>query len=87
MVDVSPVNGHRKSIHKLCSPATRTVRGTNGSLSTPLSFVSAGPQIMIELRRPTNPQDSNQEYFDGAFMFHDGKWRGTCPLMYVGLFA
>lgn len=72
MVDVSSINGHRKSIHKLCSPATRTVRGTNGTLSSPLSFVSAGPQIMIELRRPTNPPDSNQEFFDGAFMFHDG---------------
>lgn len=73
---------HKRSIHKMCSPITRHARKPDGNFLKPETFKSSGSQIMIALRRfqsssqpgGAGPADYNDEFIDGAYMFHDGKW-------------
>lgn len=62
----------------MCSPVVRHARNHDGAFVTPLTFVSSGSQIMVALRRPpatagATLTDLNEEFIDGAYMFHDGK--------------
>lgn len=79
--------GHKRSLHKICSPAVRHARHPDGHFVAPQTFVSSGPQIMVALRRPGSNGgghhslatviDPNDEFIDGAFMFHDEEKSGT----------
>lgn len=81
-------NTHKKSLHKMCSPITRHARDADGNFAAPQTFISSGSQIMVALRRfHTSGQNNivqtnggggaaneyNEEFIDGAYMFHDGK--------------
>lgn len=81
---------HKKSLHKMCSPIVRHARALDGNFLPPQTFISSGSQIMIALRRfhgsasqstiamggnSGGPHDHNDEFIDGAYMFHDGNIR------------
>lgn len=73
-------NNHKKILHKMCSPIQRQARNQDGYFVSPQTFISTGSQIMVALKRfhstsaqtitSTGPHD--EEFIDGAYMFHDG---------------
>lgn len=69
---------NKKSLHKMCSPTVRYARNPEGNFLPPQTFISTGSQIMIVLRRfhgssgGTNISQNDEEFIDGAYMFHDG---------------
>ncbi|XP_037049170.1 uncharacterized protein LOC119083557 [Bradysia coprophila] len=71
---------HKKSMHKMCSPTIRHARDADGNFLPPQTFISSGSQIMVALRRPNsgaNEPNNNDEFIDGAYMFHDEQQSGT----------
>lgn len=68
------LDGHKKSMHKMCSPIVRHARNADGNFLPPQTFISSGSQIMVVLRRSNSiaASDYNDEFIDGAYMFHDG---------------
>lgn len=73
-------SNHKKILHKMCSPIQRQARNQDGYFVSPQTFISTGSQIMVALKRfhstsaqtmtSTGPHD--EEFIDGAYMFHDG---------------
>lgn len=72
-------NNHKKVLHKMCSPIQRQARNQDGYFVQPQTFISTGSQIMIALKRfhsgsaQTNNGQHDEEFVDGAYMFHDGE--------------
>lgn len=75
------VGNHKKVLHKMCSPIQRQARNLEGYFLPPQTFISTGSQIMIALKRfhsgsvqgMTNSGTHDEEFVEGAYMFHDGK--------------
>lgn len=71
---ISGIDGTRKSLYKICSPAVRRARNSDSEFIAPLTFISSGSQIIIILKR-SNSANADDEFVEGAFMFHDGRYR------------
>lgn len=78
----SSSGSHKKILHKMCSPIQRQARNQEGYFLPPQTFISTGSQIMVALKRfhgggstqtMTNNGPHDEEFIDGAYMFHDGE--------------
>ncbi|XP_039276510.1 uncharacterized protein LOC111054673 isoform X1 [Nilaparvata lugens] len=86
----------RKPTKKICSPSTKHAQDPSGKFHEQQLFVSSGPVLNILLRRmPTHQtsSQSEQEFLDGAYVFHDEHIGGTlqpdalCNVDYFGMSA
>ncbi|RZF42892.1 hypothetical protein LSTR_LSTR015745 [Laodelphax striatellus] len=86
----------RKPTKKICSPSTKHAQDPSGKFHEQQLFVSSGPILNILLRRLPTHQASSQsepEFLDGAYVFHDEHVSGTlqpdalCNVDYFGMSA
>ncbi|PSN57357.1 hypothetical protein C0J52_02910 [Blattella germanica] len=86
-----------KPAKRICSPLTKHARDPSGRFLEQQTFVSSDNMLTVVLRRlgppPRNSEnsDSDAEFLDGAFLFHDEQVDGTlqpdtfCDVDYYGL--
>lgn len=83
-----------KPSKRICSPLTKHARDPSGRFLEQQTFVSSGNILMLVLRRlgpPTSSAETDIEFLNGAFLFHDEHVDGTlqpdtlCDMDYYGL--
>ncbi|XP_047118443.1 uncharacterized protein LOC124798953 [Schistocerca piceifrons] len=85
-------NPGSKPINRVCSPNTRHARDPSGRFLDQQAFVSTQSSLTLVLKRqlPATTATEN-EFVDGAFLFHDEHVEGTlqpdslCDVAYYGL--
>ncbi|KAG8305577.1 hypothetical protein J6590_067958 [Homalodisca vitripennis] len=81
-----------KPVTRICSPITRHARDPTGRFQSQQTFMSTGNAMTLLLRRmPPLTPNSEPEFLDGAFHFHNEQVSGTlqpdtlCSSDYYGL--
>lgn len=65
-----------KHVHKICSPVTKHARDlSTGRFIEQQNFVSSDNTLSIVFKRTfPAPFQRDNEFLDGAYLFHDGKF-------------
>ncbi|XP_063548395.1 uncharacterized protein LOC134755756 [Cydia strobilella] len=82
-----------RTLLRVCGPAVREARDPSGRFLVRQAVISKGANLTILVRRATSQSADDEEFFDGAFAFHDEQHEGTaspdatCTATHYGLAA
>lgn len=62
------------TLMRVCGPAIREARDPAGRFLARQAVTSKGANLTILIRRAGNQSPDEEEFVDGAFAFHDGKF-------------
>lgn len=64
-----------RALLRVCGPTMREARDSSGRFKIRQAVTSKGANLTILVRRAASQSDSEEEFVDGAFAFHDRKWK------------
>lgn len=62
-----------RALLRVCGPTMREARDSSGRFKIRQAVTSKGANLTILVRRAASQSDSEEEFVDGAFAFHDRK--------------
>ncbi|XP_026319876.1 uncharacterized protein LOC113230249 [Hyposmocoma kahamanoa] len=66
-----------RALLRVCGPTMREARDSSGRFKIRQAVTSKGANLTILVRRAASQSDSEEEFVDGAFAFHDQQHEGT----------